>query len=80
MIRLSRLADYSIVILTAMSGQGEPIFSAQVLAEKTNISLPTVSKILKLLSKAGLLMSTRGSRGGYQLARPAQKHHHHRDY
>ena len=31
---------------------------------------PTVSKLLKQLHRAGLLTSTRGLHGGYQLARP----------
>ena len=32
---------------------------------------PTVSKLLKQLQRAGLVTSTRGLHGGYQLARPA---------
>jgi Rrf2 family protein len=33
--------------------------------------VPTVSKLLKTLQRAGLVSSTRGSHGGYQLTRPA---------
>jgi FeS assembly SUF system regulator len=35
--------------------------------------LPTVSKLLKALAKAEIVSSTRGSHGGYQLARDAQE-------
>lgn len=83
MIRLSRLADYAIVILTPMAettiGDAQTqykntrLFSAHALAEKTGLSIPTVSKILKMLLKADLLTSTRGSQGGYRLAHPAHE-------
>lgn len=44
------------------------IFTAMELATVTGIALPTVSKILKMLVKAKVLNSTRGSKGGYTLA------------
>ena len=44
--------------------------SAAELAERTRVGLPTVSKLLKELQRAGLVVSVRGARGGYQLARP----------
>ena len=40
------------------------------MAERTRVGLPTVSKLLKKLQRSGLVISTRGSHGGYQLARP----------
>ncbi|MDO9239800.1 MAG: SUF system Fe-S cluster assembly regulator, partial [Methylicorpusculum sp.] len=43
------------------------------IADETGIALTTVSKILKLLSKAKLVSSTRGARGGYILANPPDK-------
>jgi len=43
------------------------------IAEATGISLPTVSKILKILVKSGVLNSVRGARGGYRLARAPEK-------
>jgi FeS assembly SUF system regulator len=39
------------------------------LAEQTRLPAPVVSKILKSLTRAGLLVSQRGSKGGYSLAR-----------
>jgi FeS assembly SUF system regulator len=47
-----------------------PLAAAEV-AERTRIALPTVSKLLKTLQRNGLVTSTRGSLGGYQLALPA---------
>jgi len=39
------------------------------LSDRTHIASPTVAKLLKQLHHAGLVNSTRGTRGGYQLAR-----------
>ena len=70
MIRLSRLSDYGLVILTHMAGRprGE-VHSARELADTSRLPRPTVSKILKMLVRAGLVASRRGVEGGYQLSR-----------
>ena len=71
MLRISRLTDYSTVLLAALAGEPERVQTATALAEQTHIASPTVSKLLKQLHRAGLVTSTRGLHGGYQLARPA---------
>lgn len=71
MVRISRLTDYATVILAALAGEPERVQNAALLAERTRIAAPTVSKLLKQLQRAGLVASTRGTHGGYQLARPA---------
>lgn len=73
MIRLSRMADYAVVIMSrmAMHGMDAPApFSALQLSEATGLGQPTVSKLLKCLVKAGIVTSARGSQGGHLLARP----------
>src|SRR5690606_8672177 len=45
--------------------------SAAELAAETGLPVPTVQKVVSLLSRAGLLRSMRGAGGGLQLARPA---------
>ena len=71
MIRMSKLTDYGIVLLTHMAIDRERnVHTAHELAAASHVPLPTVSKILKELSKAGLVVSHRGRRGGYTLARP----------
>lgn len=72
MIRLSKMADYAIVIATAIAHHRDVLHSAQTLASQSQLALPTVSKILKQLVKAELLTSVRGSQGGYQLAKAAE--------
>jgi FeS assembly SUF system regulator len=71
MLRISRLTDYATVLLAALAEAPGRVQTATCLAEQTKLALPTVSKLLKQLQRAGLVISTRGLRGGYQLARPA---------
>ena len=72
MLRIAKLTDYGIVLMAHLAREGdEALFSAPELASATRIASPTVSKLLKHLSKTGLLTSIRGAHGGYQLARSA---------
>ena len=71
MLRISRLTDYATVLLAALAGQPQRVQTAAALAAQTRIALPTVSKLMKELHRAGLVTSTRGLHGGYRLARPA---------
>jgi FeS assembly SUF system regulator len=71
MLRISRLTDYATVLLAALASEPQRVQTAASLAELTHIAAPTVSKLLKQLQRAGLVTSTRGPHGGYQLARPA---------
>ncbi len=70
MLRISKLTDYGVVVLTHLAECPEP-HPVSVLAEETRIPAPTVSKVLKRLGRSGVVTSTRGVRGGYMLARPA---------
>ena len=71
MLRISRLTDYATVLLAALAREPGRVQTATALAERTHIAAPTVSKLLKQLQRAGLVASTRGLHGGYQLSRPA---------
>jgi FeS assembly SUF system regulator len=71
MIRITRQTDYGIVLLTHMASHTERQFNAPELAAETRLPLPMVSKILKVLTRDGLLLSHRGVKGGYSLERPA---------
>ena len=73
MLRVSKLTDYATVVMTCLAGAGDGVLSAQALAERSRLETPTVSKLLKQLAQAGLVVSTRGINGGYRLARLAQE-------
>ena len=74
MLRISKQADYGIVLLSyfAQKELGTTL-TARDLSRESNLPLPTVAKILKLLAHGGVLQSHRGVHGGYQLARRARE-------
>lgn len=68
MLRMSKLTDYGTLILAKLSASGR-LQTATELAEGSGIALPTVSKVLKALTRADLISSVRGAAGGYRLTR-----------
>ncbi len=73
MLRMTKQADYGIVLMTRMAADPGHRFTAPELAAATQLPLPTVSKILKHLGRDGLLASHRGVKGGYALARDPER-------
>ncbi len=71
MMRLSRLADFAVVLMTHVAQHHERVHTASEAALVTQLPAPTVAKVLARLCREGLLTSIRGVKGGYQLARPA---------
>ena len=69
MLRISKLTDYGTLVLAQLPLDHEGIVSAGQVADATHLSQPTVSKLLKALTRAGLVVSERGPQGGYALAR-----------
>lgn len=72
MLRISKMTDYAIMVMVELHACRGQVLSAQALAECSHLELPTVSKVLKLLVKMGLVQSFRGANGGYRLERRAQ--------
>ena len=73
MFRLNRLTDYAVVVMSQMSLRGEELRSAQQISDDTAVPLPTVSKLLNLLGRAGLVTAQRGAAGGYTLSRSPEQ-------
>jgi len=73
MLKISKLTDYATVLLARLSVEDGKLFNVQALAQKTQITAPTVAKIMKSLQQAGLVHSARGALGGYELARSADQ-------
>ncbi len=70
-MRLTHLADYAVVIMTAAARREQGArLSASELAQETGVPLPTTQKLMGRLAAAGLLDSARGAAGGFSLARP----------
>ena len=69
MLRLSKLTDYAVVVMVRL-GRVAVVATSAGVAAATGVPEPTVAKVLKALTGAGLVVSQRGARGGYRLARP----------
>jgi FeS assembly SUF system regulator len=70
MIRLGKLTDYGLVLMTYIARNHDgSLHTARDLAAESRLALPTVSKLLKELLQGGLLFSHRGIKGGYSLAK-----------
>ncbi|GBQ29741.1 transcriptional regulator [Gluconacetobacter sacchari DSM 12717] len=68
-LRLSKLTDYAVVALVHLARQ-DGVTTSPALSQATGIPEPTVAKVLKILATDDLVVSLRGARGGYRLARP----------
>jgi FeS assembly SUF system regulator len=72
MFRLNRLTDYAVVVMSQMAQRPDVTNSAHDIAADSGVPLPTVSKLLGTLARAGLMSSQRGASGGYVLSRAAE--------
>jgi FeS assembly SUF system regulator len=71
MVMLGKLTDYGLVLMTCVA-RSEALArqrTARDLALESKLPLSTVSKLLKELLQSGLLLSHRGTKGGYMLAK-----------
>ena len=74
MIRITKITDYAMVILTYVANQArDSVHTARDLASATGVPRPMVGKILKALARKGLLESHRGAKGGYSLSRAPEQ-------
>ena len=83
MFRISRKADYAVLIMCQLAlregdlragsefddGETLPPISAQEIAAGGQLSRALTANLMKLMTKHGLLESVRGASGGYRLAR-----------
>ena len=72
MLRISKMTDYAVVLATHLATAEGP-HAARDLAVQTQIPEPTASKVLKKLARAGVVVSQRGAKGGYTLARSPEQ-------
>jgi Rrf2 family protein len=75
MLRLSKKADYALIAMNHLARkQGETVSSssAREIAERFDIPIELMAKVLQRLVRTGLLVSTQGTRGGYLLSRPPE--------
>ena len=73
MIKVSRMADYAVLLLCRMSKNKDKVYSAHDLFLSTSLPITTISKILTKLRKDQIVSSVRGVSGGYILSKDASK-------
>ena len=77
MLSLTRKSDYALVALSYLGQQHalaqETPVSARRIADQFGLPLPLLMNILKALSHAGLVTSTRGPQGGYVLSQSPEE-------
>jgi FeS assembly SUF system regulator len=73
MLRVTKLADYGIVMLTHIATHSGVTHNARDISKEVRLPLPVASKVLKMLVREGVLVSQRGTKGGYGLARPPRE-------
>lgn len=73
-MKVSAQEEYGLRCLVQLArlGEGESLSLPQI-AEREGISQANAGKVLWLLSKAGLVAASRGTKGGYRLSRPASE-------
>jgi len=75
-MKISAQEEYGLRCLVQLAGlrPGDSLTLPQI-AEREGISTANAGKLMWLLNKAGFVLSTRGTKGGYFLARPAGEIH-----
>ncbi|MGH1378404.1 MAG: SUF system Fe-S cluster assembly regulator [Alphaproteobacteria bacterium] len=71
MLKITKMSDYAVIVLIEMM-QAEDCVSVAGLAQQMQLPKPTISKVLKSLAQAGIVISTRGTNGGYSLGFPPE--------
>ena len=67
MLKVTRLADYAVLIISSFNGHEKDIVSAQKIIKKTSLKNATAMKLLSILVKKDILVAYRGAQGGYKL-------------
>ena len=73
-MEISAQEEYGLrcLLQLAMLGEDESLTLPQI-AEREGISASNAGKLMWILNKAGFVQATRGTKGGYSLARPANE-------
>lgn len=72
-LQISEAASLALHSMVSIAGASERPVNLKGIACSTGISEAHLAKVLQRLVKAGLLVSTRGPRGGFDLTRPAEE-------
>lgn len=69
MLRLSKMTDYGVLLMSELAKQANAVQRAPDLSTITHIPQTTVRKVMTTLIQANMVESVRGANGGYRLQR-----------
>src|SRR5579863_8684095 len=69
----TQTVEYGLRALVALAAKPESPQTNRQLSKVTKVPGPYLSKVLRLLTKEGLVETHRGVQGGFTLARPAKE-------
>ena len=72
MFALTRKTDYALLALSLLARRSAGVLSARAISGASGVPLAMLTNILKMLGRAGVVVSERGACGGYRLARPPE--------
>lgn len=70
---LSQTAEYALRAMVALATASRTALTAQEIAVDSHVPPDYLAKVLRLLSRAGLVRAQRGRGGGFQTARPSNQ-------
>lgn len=76
MLKLTKRSDYGLIALRHLALASDEVSasaSAKEISNAYRIPLPLLAKVLQTLARNGFLFSEQGTRGGYRLARSADR-------
>jgi DNA-binding IscR family transcriptional regulator len=68
MLKINRMTDYAILVLGLLHHRGDEQLTANDMAVYLQLNKTTIAKVIRALSQAGLIETSRGIHGGCQLA------------
>jgi Rrf2 family protein len=72
MLRLSKKTDYGLLALRYLAAEAPSgVASARAIAERYDIPVELLAKVLQHLARRGFVAAQKGAHGGYHLTRPA---------
>ena len=72
MLKIGKMADYALLVTHHLVKKTYGLCTTDDLAQASQLSVPTVRKLLKMLVDANIVTSYRGVKGGYKLSREAK--------
>lgn len=69
-MRLTSFTDFGLRALMRLAGEPARVFTTEEIAREFGISRSHLTKVVQDLAAAGIVVTQRGARGGFMLARP----------